>query len=74
MSAKRGDKSFPMTSPQLERELGARIVERFGWRVNLDHPEMTVMVEVLPNQAFYSFGKEKGAGGMPTGVSGRWRA
>jgi thiamine biosynthesis protein ThiI len=71
VSAKRGDKSFPLTSPQLERELGARIVERFGWRVNLDHPDMTVMVEVLANQAFYSFGKEGGAGGMPTGVSGR---
>jgi thiamine biosynthesis protein ThiI len=71
VSAKRGDKSFPMTSPQLEGELGARIVERFGWRVNLDHPELTVMVEVLANQAFYSIGKERGAGGMPTGVSGR---
>jgi thiamine biosynthesis protein ThiI len=71
VSAKRGDKTFPMTSPQLERELGARIVERFGWKVSLDHPDMTVMVEVLPNQAFYSFGKERGAGGMPTGVSGR---
>jgi thiamine biosynthesis protein ThiI len=71
VSAKRGDKTFPMTSPQLEGELGARIVERFGWKVNLDHPEMTVMVEVLANQAFYSFGKERGAGGMPTGVSGR---
>jgi thiamine biosynthesis protein ThiI len=71
VSAKRGDKTFPMTSPELERELGARIVERFGWKVRLDHPDMTVMVEVLANQAFYSFGKERGAGGMPTGVSGR---
>jgi tRNA uracil 4-sulfurtransferase len=71
VSAKRGDKTFPMTSPQLERELGSRIVERFGWRVKLDRPEMTVTVEVLPNRIFYSFGKERGAGGMPTGVSGR---
>ena len=71
VSAKRGDKAFPMTSPQIEREIGARIVDRFGWPVKLDHPELTVNVELLPNQAFYSFGKEKGAGGMPTGVSGR---
>ena len=71
VSAKRGDKAFPMTSPQIEREIGARIVERFGWPVKLDHPELTVNVELLPNQTFYSFGKEKGAGGMPTGVSGR---
>jgi len=71
VSAKRGDKTFPMTSPQLERELGARIVDRLGWPVKLDHPEMTVTVEVLSNQIFYSFGKERGAGGMPSGVSGR---
>lgn len=71
VSAKRGDKSFPMTSPQLERELGSRIVERFGWPVKLERPEMTITVEVLASQAFYSFGKERGAGGMPTGVSGR---
>ena len=49
VSAKRGDKTFPLTSPQIERELGARIVERFGWPVNLDRPGMVVMVEVLPN-------------------------
>jgi thiamine biosynthesis protein ThiI len=71
VSAKRGDKAFPMTSPEIEREIGARIVDRFGWPVKLDHPELTVNVELLPNQAFYSFGKERGAGGMPTGVSGR---
>ena len=74
VSAKRGDKSFPMTSPQLERELGARIVDRFGWRVNLDHPEMTVMVEVLRNQAFYSFGKERAPAGCRPASAGGWRA
>jgi len=71
VNAKRGDKNFPMTSPQIERELGARIQERFGWPVKLDHPDFSVNVELLKREAFYSFGKQKGAGGMPTGVSGR---
>jgi thiamine biosynthesis protein ThiI len=71
VSAKRGDKSFPMTSPQIERELGARIHEKFKWPVKLDHPDFTVNVEMVGREAFYSFGKQKGAGGMPTGVSGR---
>ena len=71
VNAKRGDKRFPMTSPEVEREVGARIVDRFGWKVKLDHPEMAVNVELLARQAFYSFGKQRGAGGMPTGVSGR---
>jgi thiamine biosynthesis protein ThiI len=71
VNAKRGDKNFPMTSPQIEREIGARIQERFKWPVKLDHPEFSVNVELLRREAFYSFGKERGAGGMPTGVSGR---
>jgi len=71
VNAKRGDKSFPMTSPQIEREIGARIHETLGWPVKLDRPDLAVNVELLHREAFYSFGKERGAGGMPTGVSGR---
>ncbi len=71
VSAKRGDKSFPMTSPQIEREIGGHIKLARGWQVDLDHPELTVNVEMLPKEAFYSWGKQRGAGGMPTGVSGR---
>ncbi len=71
VSAKRGDKSFPMTSPQIEREIGGHIKLARGWAVNLDHPELTVNVEMLPGEVFYSWGKQRGAGGMPTGVSGR---
>jgi thiamine biosynthesis protein ThiI len=71
VSAKRGDKSFPMTSPEIEREIGGHIKLARGWQVNLDHPELTVNVEMLPSEVFYSWGKQPGAGGMPTGVSGR---
>jgi len=71
VSARRADKRFPMTSPQIEREVGGRIKEARGWTVNLDDPEFTIHVEALTNEAFYYFGKELGAGGMPVGVSGR---
>ena len=71
VSARRADKRFPMTSPQIEREVGGRIKEAKGWLVDLDDPELTVHVEALTNDAFYYFGKERGAGGMPVGVSGR---
>jgi thiamine biosynthesis protein ThiI len=71
VSARRADKRFPMTSPQIEREVGGRIKEARGWRVNLDEPDLTVHVELLTNQAFYFFGKERGPGGLPTGTAGR---
>jgi thiamine biosynthesis protein ThiI len=71
VSAKRADKRFPLTSPQIEREVGGRIKEAKGWTVDLDDPEFTIHVEALTGEAFYHFGKEAGPGGMPTGVSGR---
>jgi thiamine biosynthesis protein ThiI len=71
VSARRADKRFPLTSPQIEREVGGRIKEARGWTVNLDEPEFTIHVEALTDQAFYYFGKEHGAGGLPVGVSGK---
>src|SRR5687768_3528915 len=69
VSARRADKRFPMTSPQVEREIGGRIKEARGWRVDLNDPELTIHVELLTDEAFYFFGKEKGAGGLPTGTA-----
>ena len=69
--ARRADKQFALTSPDIERQLGARVKTAFGWRVDLEQPDLTVHVEVLPDHAFYFFGKERGAGGLPSGSSGR---
>ena len=71
VSARRADKRFPLTSPQIEREVGGRIKEARGWTVNLSHPELTIHVEALTDEAFYFFGKHEGAGGLPVGASGR---
>ena len=71
VSARRADKRFPLTSPQVEREVGGRIKEAKHWRVNLDEPDFEIHLELLTDQAFYFFGKERGAGGLPTGTGGR---
>ena len=71
VSVRRADKRFPMTSPQVEREIGGRIKQARGWTVDLDEAELTIHVELLTNEAFYFFGKERGAGGLPTGTAGR---
>ena len=70
VSATRSDKRFPFTSPQIEREVGGLIKQAKGWRVDLSHPALTVHIEMLPDHAFYFFGKEPGAGGLPTGTGG----
>ena len=71
VTARRTDKRFPFTSPQIEREVGGRIRQSTGWRVDLDHAALTVHVDMLPDGAFYFFGKDPGAGGLPTGTGGR---
>jgi len=71
VSATRSDKRLPFTSPQAEREVGGLIKEAKGWRVDLEHPALTVHIEMLPDGAFYFFDKEPGAGGMPSGSGGR---
>jgi len=70
VSARRADKRFPLTSPEVEREVGGRIKQARGWPVNLDEPDLTIHVELLSREAFYFFGKERGLGGLPVGVSG----
>ena len=71
VSVRRADKRFPLTSPQAEREIGGRIKEARGWRVDLENADLVIHVELLTNDAFYFFGKEKGSGGLPTGTAGR---
>src|SRR5437762_3640007 len=71
VSVRRADKRFPLTSPQIEREVGGLIQEATGWRVDLGRPAFTIHIEMLPDGAFYFFGKQPGAGGLPTGTGGR---
>jgi thiamine biosynthesis protein ThiI len=71
VKATRADKRLPFTSPQVEREVGGRIKEAKGWHVDLERPALSIHLEMLPEHAFYYFGKEPGAGGMPTGTGGR---
>ena len=71
VDTQRGDKTFSLTSPEINRQLGAAVKEKSGARVDLSHPEFTVTVEILPQDAFFAFDKIPGAGGLPVGASGR---
>jgi thiamine biosynthesis protein ThiI len=69
--AKRAFKEYPLTSPQIGAALGTAIQEQTGAAVDLsNNAELTIYVEVLPDQAFIYFEKVPGAGGLPVGTSG----
>jgi thiamine biosynthesis protein ThiI len=70
ISARRAFKTYPMTSVELNRALGAFVLERVATRVDLEHPEVEVVVEVLPDEAFIALDRRRGPGGLPVGASG----
>ena len=69
--ASRADKSFPLISPEIERDLGSAVQERTGWPVQLDGAALEIGIEVVYDRVLVSFGRMEGPGGLPVGVSGR---
>ncbi|MDE5994570.1 MAG: tRNA 4-thiouridine(8) synthase ThiI [Oscillospiraceae bacterium] len=72
VEAKRSDKKFPLTSPQISAEVGGAILSEFPHlKVDVRNPEITVTIEVREKFAFIRGNQLKGAGGLPTGTSGK---
>ena len=70
ISARRAFKTYPLTSVELNRQLGAYVVERTGARVDLSHAELEIHVEVMPAETFVYVNRVAGPGGLPVGGSG----
>jgi len=70
ITARRAFKTYPMTSVELNRELGAFVLERVASRVDLRHPELEIHVEVMPAETFVYVDTVAGPGGLPVGASG----
>src|SRR5204863_73172 len=70
ISARRAFKTYPLTSVELNRELGAFVLERVAARVDLREPELEIHVEVMPSETFVYVDPMAGPGGLPVGASG----
>lgn len=71
VTARRADKRLACTSMDVERSVGTAIRTRLGKTVSLSKPELTVYVELLSKDAYFSTKKVAGPGGLPVGVSGK---
>lgn len=72
VNAKRSDKRFAMTSPEICREVGAHILRNIKTlKVDVHNPDVIVTVEVRDKHVFIHGNQIKGAGGMPVGSAGR---
>ena len=68
---RRADPKYPVPSPVLARDLGSRVWTARGWKVDLDHADLVVSVEIVPGGAYCYMGKHAGLGGLPIGTGGR---
>lgn len=69
--ARRGRKNYPMDTMELNRELGARILDAFPeMKVDVHHPQVNLHVEIRQKINIFSE-IIPGCGGMPIGTNGK---
>ena len=66
--------THPFTSQEIARDLGAAVLETYAERqirVDLDHPDLELAVEMRGPRSYVYADRESGPGGLPLGVAGR---
>jgi len=72
VTVNRADKTFPIQSMELARQLGGHLLAGIpGLKVKLHQPDLIVSVDIREGQAFVFSQTIPGLGGLPVGVSGK---
>lgn len=72
VESKRSDKKFPLNSPQICSQAGSFLLSRFpNLKVDVNHPDYTVRIEIRDTAAYVHGNAERGAGGIPVGTGGK---
>lgn len=72
IDAKRSDKTFPMTTPQIQQALGDAVCDAYPEiGVDVHNPELKILLEIRDKGAYLNADRITGAGGMPVGSSGK---
>lgn len=66
----RADKSFPVTSPELNQRIGGALAIEMGLPVDLRKPELRLEIEIARQHSFVTCRRIRGAGGLPVGTAG----
>jgi thiamine biosynthesis protein ThiI len=71
IDARRGDKTYPHTSVEINRRVGGYVKERSGAKVDLENADLTCWIEIVEKYALIYVERLPGPGGLPVGTSGR---
>ena len=70
IATKRHDKSYPMSSDEINRSLATIILQNTSLKVDVHEPELMIYVSVDKDFVYLMDEKVKGKGGYPTGING----
>lgn len=71
VNARRARKNYPLTSPEINMELGEKILDAYpNTKVDVHKPQIMVNIEIREQINIYTE-TIKGAGGMPIGTAGK---
>ncbi|AIA29390.1 putative tRNA sulfurtransferase [Mycoplasmopsis californica] len=72
IAARRSNKKFPLSSQEINIELGAFILQKYpNITVNVHEPDAIINVEVRDKSTYIFLNTIIGLGGLPVGISGR---
>lgn len=71
MVSKRSDKSFPLRSDEINRQVAGYVLRNSDLKVDVHNPDLKIYVVINQDNAVIMDEKIRGIGGYPTGVNGR---
>ena len=71
VNSKRANKTYPIISDQINREIAKVILQNTDLKVDVHNPDILVSIEVRQEGAYVFTHTYKGAGGYPLGVGGK---
>lgn len=71
VNTNRANKSFPMNSMEVSRNIGGVILEHKDISVDVKNPEVVLNIEIRDKFAYLSTNQNRGIGGYPVGVQGK---
>ncbi len=71
ISAERSFKNFSLSSLEIAKEIGEYARVKYNWQVDLHNPDLNIHISVGKNETCIFGNTQNGAGGLPTGSSGK---
>lgn len=72
VEVRRADKSFPISSQEMNQKLGAHLLKNTeGYTVDVHHPDTLIKVEIRVEATYITSSVMKGPGGLPVKTAGK---